>query len=162
MKKTFWILVLLSLLPFATAHAWQGKVVKVLDGDSLKIKRGKELVEVRLYGVDCPEWDQAYGKKAKEFTKEQLLHKRVEVDPMDTDSYGRTVAMVSSSGKMINRQVVRAGLAWYYKKYCKKKPFCSELNTLEKEAKKQRRGLWQEKKPTAPWKWRKKQKSRKK
>ena len=159
MKKIL-LTTFLLLLPFTTAQAWQGKVVKVMDGDSLQIKRGAKTVEVRLYGIDCPEWDQAYGKKAKAFTKGQLLYKKVEVESMDTDSYGRTVALVTGSGKLINRQLVQRGLAWYYKKYCKKKPLCSELNELEKEAKKEKRGLWQEKKPLAPWKWREKKRKK--
>jgi endonuclease YncB( thermonuclease family) len=162
MKKILCAVFLFSLLSFSVAYGWQGKVVKVLDGDSLRVRRGKETVEVRLYGVDCPEWDQDYGAAAKKFTKARLLHKTVNVVPMDIDHYGRTVAVVSSAGKMINKQLVRTGHAWCYRKYCKEKPLCFELKDLEKKAKKQKRGLWRAKKPVAPWKWRKEKKKGKK
>lgn len=157
MKKIIRFFLLLCLLPLSTAYAWQGRVVKVLDGDSIRVKNGKEIIEIRLYGIDCPEWDQEYGKKAKQFTKAKVYQKKVDIDHVDTDRYGRTVAVVSNSGKLLNRALVRAGYAWIYKKYCRKKALCSELAQLENEAKKQKRGMWKEKKPTAPWKWREKE-----
>ena len=155
MKRIIQTVLLLCLLPFSTAHAWQGRVVKVLDGDSIRVKKGSKIIEVRLYGIDCPEWNQAYGKKAKQFSRAKVYQKRVDIDPVDIDRYGRTVAIVSRSGKLLNRQLVQAGLAWQYKKYCKKKSLCSKLAQLEKEAKRRKRGLWRSKKPVAPWTWRK-------
>ena len=146
-------MIFLLILPFSTAHAWQGYVVKVLDGDSIRVKKGKEIIEVRLYGIDCPEWKQDYGNRAKQFTRSQLYHKTVEVDPIDIDRYGRTVALVTSSGQLISRELVRKGLAWVYLKYCRKQPLCTELEKLEDAARGQRRGLWKAKNPVSPWQW---------
>lgn len=159
MIKALAVTVLFCLLPLSTAYSWQGYVVKVLDGDSLRVKRGKEVIEIRLYGIDCPEWGQDYGNKAKRFTKAKMYKRTVNVEPRDVDRYGRTVALVSSSGRLINRELVRAGLAWMYPKYCKKQPLCSELKKLQNKAKKRRLGLWRAKNPVSPWQWKRQKKS---
>ncbi len=36
--------------------------------------------KVRLYGIDCPEKSQSYGKKAKQFTADKVFGKMVDVD----------------------------------------------------------------------------------
>ena len=153
MKKIFVAAVLFCLFPFSAVYGWNGYVVKVLDGDSLRVKKGREIIEVRLYGIDCPEWGQDYGNKAKQYLKANVNQKTVTVEPKDIDRYGRTVALVSSSGRLMNRELVREGLAWMYPKYCKEQPLCSELKKKEHKARAQRRGLWGEKDPVSPWQW---------
>ncbi|MGX9726010.1 MAG: thermonuclease family protein [Candidatus Electronema sp. VV] len=146
--------VLLCLLPLAsTAYGWQGQVVKVSDGDTLQVQQGREIVKVRLYGVDCPEKRQNFGRQAMQFT-EQFLGGTVEVETVDRDRYGRTVGLVSSGGKLLNRELVREGHAWFYAAYCRKQPLCTELRDLEERARKRKAGLWQEKRPLPPWEWR--------
>jgi endonuclease YncB( thermonuclease family) len=162
MKKVVVGLILSCLFTFSTAYGWQGYVVKVLDGDSLRVKRGREIVEIRLYGIDSPEWGQDYGNRSKRYLKSKISHKTVSVESKDVDRYGRTVALVSSSGMLMNREIVREGLAWMYPKYCKEQPLCSELAKIEQQARARRRGLWRQKDPVSPWhwKWQKKKKSR--
>lgn len=150
--------VLFSFLLFSDAYCWQGYVVKVLDGDSIKVKKGREVIEIRLYGIDCPEWGQDYGNRARRFSKRKLQKRRVTVETKDLDRYGRTVALVSSSGQLINRELVRAGLAWMYPKYCKEQPLCSELKELENRARNRRVGLWRAKDPVSPWQWKRQKK----
>lgn len=154
----------LLLLPVSSALAWDGYVVRVLDGDSLRVqKRGGRIVEVRLYGIDCPEWGQSYGNKAKKFLKKKVYHKNVTVEPKDIDRYGRTVALVFSADGLVNRELVTAGLAWMYPRYCQQQPLCSDLKRIQQRAKKRTRGLWREKHPVSPWywKWKKRKKKRK-
>jgi endonuclease YncB( thermonuclease family) len=146
------------LFPVAAANAWQGEAVKVLDGDTVQVKKGRDLVSVRLYGVDCPESRQSFGQQAAEFTRKQVLGKKVQVERVDTDRYGRTVGLVSVGGKMLNRELVRSGYAWLYESYCRKQPLCIELRELEERARKRKAGLWQEKRPMPPWEWRKRNK----
>lgn len=136
-------------------------MVRVLDGDSLRVQREKKIVEIRLYGIDCPEWGQDYGNKAKKFLKKKVYHKNVHVTVKDVDRYGRSVALVSGSAGLVNRELVRAGLAWMYPKYCQAEPLCSELGNLQKKARFRKRGLWRSKHPISPWywKWLKKRKS---
>lgn len=154
MKKTGWISCLCRLL--GGGPGWKGQVVKVLDGDTLQVKKGKKIIKIRLYGVDCPEKKQRYGAEATACAAKLFLNKKVRVEAVHTDQYGRTVALVSAGRKMLNRELVRAGYAWVYPAYCKKQPLCTELNKLEAKAKKKKNGLWQQKKPVPPWVWRRK------
>jgi endonuclease YncB( thermonuclease family) len=157
-KIVFGVYLLLACcLPFSSVFAWEGYVVKVLDGDSLRIKKDNRIIEVRLYGIDAPEWGQDFGNKAKKSLKKKVYHRYVTVSPKDIDRYGRTVALVSDSQNLVNRELVREGLAWMYPKYCREQPLCSELKRLQKKARKRRAGLWRDKKPLSPWyyKWQK-------
>ncbi len=138
------------------ADGWKGKAVKVLDGDTLHVKKGRKIIKIRLYGIDCPEKRQKCGVQATEFATQRLLGKKVRVETVHTDRYGRTVGLVSVGRKMINRELVRAGYAWVYPAYCKKQPLCAEFTTLQEKAKKKKAGLWRQKRPVAPWEWRRK------
>ena len=115
-KRRTWIsclmLVCLLSLPL-TAYAWSGEVVGITDGDKITVLNGKTLkdVKIRLYGIDTPERGQAFGKKAKQFTSGMVFGKVVEVHRMDTDRYGRTVALVSVDKQLLNKELVKAGLA---------------------------------------------------
>jgi endonuclease YncB( thermonuclease family) len=73
---------------------------------------------------------------------------------LDYDKYGRAVALVYVDGKSANRIMVQAGYAWQYRKYCKES-FCDDWLADEKQARKLRRGLWQDNSYEAPWIWRK-------
>ena len=146
-------------LPATNAVAWEGMVVKVVDGDSLRVRRDETMHEIRLYGIDTPEYRQAYSNKAKQLTKRLAYGQRVIVEEKDVDRYGRIVALVTSRGRLVNRELVREGLAWYYPKYCRDQPLCGELRQLEEKAKKQRRGIWQDANPVSPGEWKRRQKS---
>lgn len=155
MKKPVCILIfLVPLLFFAgSALAWEGVVVKVLDGDSIQVSRDGRIYEIRLYGIDTPEYKQPYSNKAKQFTRRLTYRQTVSVEKKDIDRYGRIVALVFSNGALVNRELVRSGLAWFYPRYCLEQPLCGELEALEKQARKERRGLWLESAPVSPWEW---------
>ncbi len=142
---------LLLSLQCSSSLAWHGLVVKVLDGDSIRVRRGNRIVEIRLYGIDAPEYGQRYGDRARYFLRSLLLRKTVSVEPVDVDRYRRVVALVKIHGRLANREMVREGLAWMYPRYCKRKKLCSELKKLQERARKQRRGLWKDDHPLSPW-----------
>ena len=161
MTRCFYILfavVFTLLIQIGDAAAWEGVVVKVLDGDSIEIKRNGKIYTIRLYGVDTPEYKQAYSNKAKQFTKRLVNRQKVNVVEKDIDRYGRIVALVESSGQLVNRELVREGLAWYYPKYCLAQPLCDELKDLERRAKNEGRGLWRDENPVSPMDWKRQQK----
>ena len=107
---------------------------------------------IRIYGIDCPERGQPYGTKARQFTSDRVLEKMVTVVLKDTDKYGRTVARISMpDGSDLGTELVKAGLAWWYKHYS---PHDTELEKLEREARGAKRGLWKESNPVPPWEWR--------
>lgn len=138
------------------AASFQGVLVKVSDGDTVQVMHNGKSEKVRLAEIDCPEEDQPYGKAAKRYVLDLAAQKVVTVEVTDTDRYGRTVGEVTlPDGKSLNREIVKAGYAWWYRKYSKD----ASLGELEEEARRARRGLWQDKNPTPPWEWRATQRS---
>ena len=130
-----------------------GRVVGISDGDTIKVLVDKQEVKIRLHGIDCPETGQPFGKAAKQFTSAQCFGKDVVVEVIDIDRYKRTVGVVLLlDGTIVNHEIVRAGLAWWYKQYA---PVDETIEGLEKEAKEAKRGLWADKNPIPPWDWRK-------
>ena len=152
MKKI--LLVLLFICFPLTAHAWMAKVVSVTDGDTIKVYNAEQgQVKVRLYGIDTPEKGQAFGKAAGKHLASLIAGATVEVESVAKDRYGRTVGIVWGSGTNINQEMVKAGYAWVYSRYCDK-PFCEYWLALESEARQDKKGLWQEPNPVPPWEWR--------
>lgn len=132
------------------SSAWSGKVVGVSDGDTIKVIHNGTQEKIRLYGIDCPEKGQPFGQKAREFTAGIVAGKTVEVKPSAIDKYGRTVAWIYADGKCVNKELLKAGMAWHYKKYSTE----SNLADLEAHAKMRRIGLWGDPDQTAPWEFR--------
>src|SRR5207249_123625 len=97
---------------------FSGRAVGVSDGDTIKILHNSKPEKVRLNGIDCPEKGQAYGSKAKQITSALAFGKVVTVKVRGVDKYGRTVAdVILPDSRILNRELVSAGLAWWYRKY---------------------------------------------
>ena len=75
-----YICILILLLMPALTSAWKTTIDKVHDGDTIEITRKGREVDVRFYGIDCPEKDQLYGMKAKRFFQKMCRCKAVDVD----------------------------------------------------------------------------------
>ncbi|MCB2187910.1 MAG: thermonuclease family protein [Deltaproteobacteria bacterium] len=151
----------LALWLLAPAPAWakqappppfQGVLVRVADGDSFWVQTGQRRVEVRLFGLDCPERDQPWGERAREFT-EGFLGREIGVKPVDVDTHGRVVAWVSlPDGRSLNRELLQRGLAWWFVRYAAaEKPLARDWW----QALQTRTGLWGDPAPQLPpWEWR--------
>ncbi len=128
-----------------------GRVIGVKDGDTVVLLINKREVTVRLQGVDCPEKRQAFGERAKQFTSDFCFGKTISLDSTGVDRYGRVLgAIILEDGRNLNVELVRAGMAWWYKRYSKDET----LERLENEARAQRIGLWSDPNPIAPWDFR--------
>lgn len=129
-----------------------GKVVSVHDGDTVTVLvAGNRQVRIRLYGIDTPESAQDFGSRAKQFTSIQCAGKTVRVVERDRDHYDRMVGEVFVDGESLNVALVRAGMAWWYRRHAKD---YTALEDAEADAKRNRRGLWSQPNPTPPWDWR--------
>lgn len=153
---SFITIVFLLSLP-VHVWAWSGEVVGITDGDTITVLNSKTLkdVKTRLYGIDCPEGGQAFSKRAKQFTSDMVFGKVVEVHRMDTDRYGLTVALVSLDKQLLNKELVKAGLAWVYDRYCSE-PICESWRNFQLRAKLDKRRLWRDPDPIPPWEFRRK------
>lgn len=140
------------LLSPVKAEEFSGKVVKVVDGDTIHVLHDFNTVKVRLSGVDTPEKHQAFGQQAKNFTAAQCFGQEVTVVAVERDKYGRVVGEVTlADGRDLNKELVKAGYAWWYRKYA---PKSSELEQLETDARSNSRGLWVDPYAVAPWEFR--------
>lgn len=79
-----------------------------------------------------------------------VLDKVVELQVVDTDRYGRTVARVSRDGIDISIVMVQSGWAWHSRRHDPR----VELREAEAAARRERRGLWVDHVPVPPWTWR--------
>jgi hypothetical protein len=70
---------------------------------------------------------------------------------MDTDRYGRTVAVVKlKDGRELNLEIIRAGMAWHFKRYSGDEAYA----LAEKQARDAGVGLWLDRAANAPWEYR--------
>jgi endonuclease YncB( thermonuclease family) len=76
------------------AGDFTGKVVGVIDGDSIRVMHNGKAEQIRLNGIDCSEKRQAFGRRAKQATSSMLFGKAVTIKPKTQDRYGRTAAEV--------------------------------------------------------------------
>jgi endonuclease YncB( thermonuclease family) len=131
-----------------------GACVGVADGDTITIlTEDKRQHKIRLAHIDCPEKGQPYGTRAKQFTSNFCFRKQVVVvSDGKKDRNGRIIGEVfNEQGENLNKALVRAGLAWHYKKYSQDASYAG----LEERARAARKGLWQDPDPVEPWVWRK-------
>lgn len=131
-----------------------GKVIGVLDGDTIDILYDGKPLRIRLAHIDCPEIrkQQPYARDAKQFTSKYCFGQIVRIQ--HSNSFDRSKRLIgeviTSTGKNLNKGLVTAGLAWHYKKYSNS----TEYNELEQNARAAQNGLWREPNPTPPWEWR--------
>lgn len=137
------IIFLILIVSFATlsfaSEPYTAKVVAVIDGDTLKIlTTDKTQVKIRLAEIDCPEKKQPWGQKAKQALSDYVFGKMVEVQPQKKDRYGRVIGHIYIDGLNINREMVRFGHCWVYRKYSKD----PSMIDLETDARVNKKGLW--------------------
>jgi micrococcal nuclease len=124
------------------------RVARVVDGDTLKLVNHKE--SIRLIGVDTPETVkrncpvQPWGPEATQFTKDFVAGGaiRLEYDGDTRDKYGRILAYVWVGDRMLNEELLRAGLARAEMQYHYSKDMKSRFRRAEAEARVARRGIW--------------------
>ena len=129
----------------------QGKVIRVLDGDTIEVLQDKKPVRIRLANIDAPEKKQAFGSWSTNQLKNLVAGQIVKVTYTQKDRYGRVIGRVyTANGTESNRLMVQSGAAWVYEIYNTD----ASLPPLQREAQEQKRGLWADNKPLPPWEWR--------
>lgn len=125
-------------------------VAQVIDGDTIRVRRGDKRETVRLIGVDAPETKhpdkpvEPWGPEAAAFARAMLEGKWVTLEYGDgarRDRYRRTLAYVRlADGTLFNEILVRTGNARAYTRF----PFAysDQFRAAEREARAARRGLW--------------------
>ena len=161
----FSVLICTSCTPSpAFAYTIQGEVIYVYDGDTIKLKAENQYHKIRLASIDAPEKDQPYGIEATLLLRRLLQNKTVLAHVQDTDKYGRKIAYVHINDHLhcplgnsdISSIMLANGAAWHYKAFDKSSAQYDLHYALEQHARINKRGLWAQPNPIAPWLWRKK------
>jgi micrococcal nuclease len=124
------------------------RVARVVDGDTLVLADPAE--RVRLIGADTPEtvkpnWPvEPWGPEASAFTRKFLSggEVRLEFDDEPRDKYGRILAYVWVGDRMLNEELIRAGLARAELQYHYSAAHKARFRRAEAAARTARRGIW--------------------
>ena len=127
-------------------------VVRVVDGDTIIVRRGAQAVRVRLIGVDTPETVhprkpvEPYGREASVFLSNLLTGERVwlvdDGDEAAADRYGRLLAYVYRwpDALFVNAELVRQGYGRAYTRF--RFRHRGRFQQLERFAEAAGKGLW--------------------
>ena len=149
--KAFYLLSLCLAASFLNAYT-PLENIRVIDGDTVKGKAEGEQITIRMVEIDAPEMDQPFGLASKNFLMKLTSNERITYISEGKDRYGRTLGKLYKNKKNINILMVKSGFAWVYERYAKNQ----NLYVYQEFAKSKNLGLWQSKKPIAPWVWRRK------
>ena len=95
------------------------------------------------------------GPKAGRYLASRIGGEMIRVEEIDTDQYGRVVAMIYDMDDInLNQEMIQFGLAWVYLNYYDN----AEWIRMEKEARENKIGIWRRKTVQAPWEYRKQSK----
>ncbi|NOT14088.1 MAG: thermonuclease family protein [Methylotenera sp.] len=143
------------LLLFANqAMADTYTVTRVFDGDTVEIKTKQAKFKLRLADIDAPERNQAYGKKSRRALT-QLCKERtvvIHVNLLGLDKYKRHLGHLQCNKIDAGTYLTAQGLAWHNAKYSHN-PLTQEA---ERNARRNKLGLWKTNNPMPPWVWREK------
>lgn len=124
----------------------------ISDGDTISVMHDGKAERVRLNGIDAPEKGQPFTNRAKQFVLALAFGKEDKVEVKGKDRYGRTIGdVILPDTRNLNREVVKAGFAWWFRRYA---PKDENLEKLETEAREAKLGLWADSNPLPPWEYR--------
>lgn len=133
--------------PGLPAEGWSGRVVRVIDGDTLLIEGG---YRVRLLGVDTPETKhpqrpaEPWGSEASDFTRARVEGQQVqlEFDRARHDDYGRWLAYVWIDGVLLNEELIAQGFSRAETGFPFRSDRQRQFRKAEEQARREERGIW--------------------
>jgi len=137
-----------------------GKIIKIIDGDTVYFQSAgnNNYKKLRLVGIDAPELNQPFGQKSRQCLANLLNNRPVQIISFGEDRYKRTLAKLLIEEIDINLAMIREGCAWFFRRYKqtlnKNDQFMydqAEIFAIENK-----KGLFGNHDPVAPWDWRKK------
>ena len=157
MKSTIVLGLMASVSMSTSTLANTYEVTKVHDGDTISVinTQDNSAFKVRLACIDSPEADQPQGKLSTE-TLETLIPvgTNVELNIVDTDRYGRSVAEVLKTRVNVNQSMLFKGQAVVYHRYLSNCPDRNSYIEAEKLAKERKLGFWNDSTFITPENWR--------
>jgi micrococcal nuclease len=119
------------------------KCERVIDGDTIVVSRSGYSLKVRFAYIDAPESSQRsfdkipIGKNSTKFLRNLIEGKKVKLEILKKDLYGRTIGVVYLNNQSVNKLMVERGHAIYYDQRT-----LPEIRLSEYRAKMKRLGIW--------------------
>jgi len=146
--KTLLFIVFFLSLPISSL-ANQFEVMKVYDGDTIKVKGYGAEIKLRLAGIDAPELSkkkiglgQRYSQEASEHLARLILNKAIEIDGYGYLKGDLMLGVIFLDGKNINLEMVRAGLAEVYRGEPPKGLNLDPFFKAERQSRVEKKGIW--------------------
>ena len=143
----FFLTACLTACLTASGLTLTGRVVKVSDGDTITVLDAVNAQhKIRLYGIDAPEKNQAFGQVSRNHLASLVAGKAVRVEYSKKDKYQRILGTVFVGETDINLKMIADGMAWHYKKFDQTPAYAK----AEDAARSNKLGLWRDPKPIEP------------
>jgi len=152
MQRNAIFLAIICLFYFQQTFAASYELVKVFDGDTVKLRDLQGEFKLRITDIDAPERNQAYGKKSRRALMQLCMGQDILVTAYLTgmDKYQRYLGRLQCNGIDASLYLTQQGLAWHNFKYSNDRT----IYQAQQQAAMQKIGLWQEANPIPPWIWR--------
>jgi len=137
----------------ADAASLFGKVIEVNSGDVITIYNLNRPVRVKLMSVDAPEMNQVFGEVAKKHLADLVFEKPVVVEYAGIAADSSLTGRVLLNDTDIGAQMIRDGAAWFDPSNGNRLSATNRevYQQSELAARSEKRGLWQQENPVAPW-----------
>lgn len=137
----------------ADAASLFGKVIEVSSGDVITIYNLNRPVRVKLMGIAAPEMNQAFGDVAKKHLADLVFEKSVVVEYAGIAADSSLTGRVLLNDADVGAQMIRDGAAWFDLRSGDRLSATNKevYEQSEQAARTEKRGLWQQPNPVAPW-----------
>lgn len=147
----FFLLLALSLSPYLMAAAaaepeFDGRVVTVRSCNEIAVRHKAKIIAVRITGIDCPGRKQPFAVESKSFIGKLVNTHIVRMKPVGHDRHRRVWAHVFlPDGRSLAYEMVKFGWAQVSASVVDER-----LVELEQDARRAKRGLWNDARPAPP------------
>ena len=144
---------MLLSLPVAAQPLLPAQVLKVSDGDTVRLQTARGVLRVRLDSIDAPEKKQVGGPQSRDALRRILpVGQKVRLLELGEDRYQRTLGQLYlPDGTNVNALQVSSGQAWVFTRYCRDQTYWMPL---QRQARQNHRGLWASEVAQPPWEFR--------
>lgn len=145
------------------AAAFEARVTRVIDGDTLDVEASGGTQRVRLADIDAPERAQPFGRVCGRNLARLAEGRTVSVRPVagrPIDRHGRIVAYVELDSVDLNLRQIETGCAWHAIEYAQghqSREDFARYAAAQLRARRDRAGLWIDGDPVYPAFYRKAQ-----
>ncbi len=131
----------------------EGRVSRVIDGDTADILVRGELWRVRMLGIDAPEsvaqerpvecFGRQAAARARQLLEGQTVYLERDASQDDRDRFGRRLRFIwFSDGRLFNLQMIAEGYAFEYARRGNPHKYQRQFRSAQAEAQRAGRGLW--------------------